>query len=559
MKKSKKKRNITLRPGAIVYGILYVYALIMTQLLRSTVSNVFFWFMVTAAPLSFAVMMLGKSLIQVYVHSEVSATEKNAPVEYEIRVINQSPIPYPFVEAVITQPVDAGVRCSEENICLSLIPFGGYSVKETVNFRFRGLYEIGVKELYITDVLHIFRLRVEHNNYSNVTVSPRVMSIRREDRRSVSDIPTPVVRVLDNRDLSEISNIREYRNGDSLKSVHWKLSTKSDELQVKEFSTNNDRHAYVFIDMSAPTPPPEIEKEAARVKLRRAMREAKRKKALRGTGTYISGLISALSQKRKKGKYLKNRAKGISADRLEAMEMIDKLIAETSGKSKDKKEKKVKKDSAAEALKTVEELEKIIGEDTERATRTAIEEAEKKWGGMPKREFEDEMPEFCADGVTEIAMAVVADELRSGNKCTAVWFDRDGVRTMEMLGPEDFDSLLVTFAKTPVVPKERSVEGLTDAIGEAINVTVRIVTANIDPVNLASYCSVPASFGGAGCGCVTEVLLFNPAERYKSPAERNEYIADCKMRLRQTGAELSEICEEVSPDGAVSLISAELQ
>lgn len=557
MKNKRKKRNITLRPGAVVYGILYVYAVIMTQLLRNPISNVFFWFMVTAAPLSFAFMMIGKAVIQVYVHSDVSATEKMAPVEYEIRIINQSPVPYPFVEAIVTQPDGGGVRCSWQNICLSLIPFGGYIVKEKINFRFRGLYEIGVKELYITDVLHIFRLRVEFNNYSNVTVSPRALIMQGAGNRSVSDIPTPTVRVIDNRDLSEINNIREYRNGDSLKAVHWKLSTKSEELQVKEFSTNNDRHTYIFADMSAPTPPPEIEKEEARVKLRRAVREARRKKALKGTGTFISGFFASLGEKRKKKKYLKNRARGINAGQMEAAEMIDRLIRETSAAGK-KEKKKAKKEPEHDVMETVEALEKIIGEDTEKATRSELEEAQRRWGGVPKGEFADEMPEYCADGVAEITVAAAAKELRCGNLCTVIWFGRDGVESLELCDSADFDELCRRFASTPVVAKENRIGRLTDAIGEAANVTVKIVTANIDPVNLADYCAVPAAFGGAGCGCVTEVLLFDPWERYVSPVERQEYAADCKMRLRHAGADLYGLRETVSPDGASVLQSDEL-
>lgn len=554
MKNKQKKRNLTLRPGAAVYGILYIYAIIMTQLLRNPISSIFFWFMVTAAPLSFFVMLIGKSVIQVYVHTDVSATEKKAPVEYEIRVINQSPLPYPFVEAIITQPEGDGVRCTEEDICLSLVPFGGYIVKKKISFRFRGLYEIGVRELYITDVLHLFKLRVEFNNFSNVTVAPRTMEIRGVENRSVSDIPTPTVRAVDNRDLSEINNIREYRNGDSLKSVHWKLSTKSEELQVKEFSTNNDRHTYLFADMSAPTPPPEVEKEARRVRLVRALRAARRKKVLKGTGSAVADFFGAFSSKRKKKKYLKKRAEGMKAEQIEALEMIDRLISETTAKGRRRAEKEKNAVKTEDISKTVEELEKLLG-DSEKATRSALDEARRRWGGSPKEEYADEMPEYCADGVAEITVAAAAREIKAGNKCTVIWFGRDGICSMELCDSGDFDELCVRFASTPVVPKENRIGRLTDAIGEAVNVTVKIVTPNIDPANLADYCSVPAAFGGAGCGCVTEVLLFNPSERYTSPAEREEYAADCRMRLRHAGAELYTVRETVSPDGTSHLHS----
>ena len=150
-KKTKKEPPIKLQWGALLYFLVYCYALLMTQLLRNQISSVFFWFMIIAAPLSFIIMLIGRAAIQVYVMTDTNQTEKLAPVEYEIRVINGSPLPYPFVEAIMSKPRDDGVRCLHQRLMLALTPFGGYSVKNTVSFRYRGLYEIGVHELYICD------------------------------------------------------------------------------------------------------------------------------------------------------------------------------------------------------------------------------------------------------------------------------------------------------------------------------------------------------------------------------------------------------------------------
>ncbi|MBR6676183.1 MAG: DUF58 domain-containing protein, partial [Clostridia bacterium] len=333
-KQTKRSAPIKLQWGAALYFVLYVYALLMTQLLRNSVSAVFFWFMVIAAPLSFFIMLLGRAAIQIYVMTDKNQTEKLSPVEYEIRVINASPLPYPYIEVIMSKPRMDGVRCLHQRLMLSLIPFGGYSVKNTVYFRYRGLYEIGVHEIYICDPLRIFKMRVDIDNFSNVTVYPRKLELELEASSAVSDIPSPFVRTFDSRDKSEISNIREYRMGDTMKSIHWKLSSKSEELQVKDYNTNDDRHTYIFVDLAKPTPPPEVKRDNAKKELRELEKEQS------------DGIFSSLSlskENKSAHKYRRRRRRANTAKDIETIEMIDALISETSGRGAGRKKDELDK------------------------------------------------------------------------------------------------------------------------------------------------------------------------------------------------------------------------
>ena len=102
--KAKRTRALTLRPGAAVYAVLWVYALIMTQLLKNPASAVFFWFMVLVLPVSFLAMIISYACVQVYVFTDRSAAEKLSPVQYEVRIINSSPLPIPFAKAITVLP-----------------------------------------------------------------------------------------------------------------------------------------------------------------------------------------------------------------------------------------------------------------------------------------------------------------------------------------------------------------------------------------------------------------------------------------------------------------------
>ena len=51
-------------------------------------------------------------------------------------------------------------------------------------------------------------------------------------------------------DSSEVFDIRQYRRGDLLHSFHWKLSAKTDDFMVKEYSLPMNETAFIFADMS---------------------------------------------------------------------------------------------------------------------------------------------------------------------------------------------------------------------------------------------------------------------------------------------------------------------
>ena len=589
--KAKRTRALTLRPGAAVYAVLWVYALIMTQLLKNPASAVFFWFMVLVLPVSFLAMIISYACVQVYVFTDRSAAEKLSPVQYEVRIINSSPLPIPLAKAITVLPQESGVRCVKECLVLSLPPFGGYSVKTDVRFRYRGKYEIGVAEVYIYDPLRIFRIRKKINNYSNVTVLPRTLETDFGEQRAVSDFPSPASSSVSTREAAETANIREYRAGDPLKSIHWKLSSKAEELQVRDFNTNDDRQTYILIDFAAPTPPPQSEGEKVKGKLslrsRRAAAKAvsdadgngeenpksdkKRPSPVKKLREKAATILSAAKSKREKRRYMRFRAKGVSAADIEAASMIDALIKETSGKNKKKKAKtaeistaeSVADTAAAEKAARIDNAEKAkeqdsASTDTASASRTdpAPDGKNKisadQWGGAVKADFEDEMPEYCADGVADIASSLLMKELKSGSRCTVLWYDsreEKGFAHTLAATVADFEGAYSRFACAPVVPAENRVSRLADFVSVAQNITVKIVTANLDPINVSQYCTVPSRFGGAGTGCRTEVLLFNPEEKYASPVSRLRYADSCRLLLRQFGIVMREVEETDGTDG----------
>jgi len=540
---SKSRAFLRLHKGAVLYGLLLVFAIVFTQALRSPASSMLFWFLILYLPVSFLYVLIGRLTIQVFVQADQTRVEKMTPVPYEMRVINPTPLVFPFVEAVLQMPQDDGIRCESRIMKVSLISLGSCTLKEETLFPYRGTYEVGMECIYISDFLHIFSMHLPVDIYTNILVMPRRLSAQRKTRTSATDIPNDHAALLFSTEKAEIGNIREYVPGDALKAIHWKLSSKTPTtLMVKEFNTNTSRQVYVLCDFSRAIPPevfaPEEEKEEKKP-------DKKEKEAVK--------LDFRTPEKEKKSKKRKGRTAIGEADAA----MIDELIAGTAeptaaGILKDRLDEKRRETAAKQVLKLEEALAGDKGEKTQ--TSAADERASLAMGGRIQEKYREDMNEYCADGVAEMAIAVVENELRQGNEVTLIWTDSrmdDGVAAAVLTCPEDFSALYETFATTPPCDEHQIMEKMLPMITESLNVTIRICTSHLDPVSLGQYGAIPSLFGGAGSGCLAEVLLFNPEDRYESIALRREYVAMSRIQLAKDGVDLTELAPETDETGTV--------
>ena len=251
---ARRYKTFSLTKRFALYILLWFAALVFTQLLRAPASNIFFGF-VNAFPIaSLIYTFISRSVLKIYMLSDSAVTEKNKPFTYEFRIINESKLPYPFIDAYIMLPQSNSVRCAERCVKVAMAPSSDYTVSSNVMFRFRGTYEIGVCCFYVYDFFRMFRVRIDFDTFDTIYVLPRKLVIDEDGTQSVSDSTQKTKKSPVSVDKLEVSDIREYRMGDSLKSIHWNLSSKSEELIVRDYNTGTTDITYIFCDMSARFP-----------------------------------------------------------------------------------------------------------------------------------------------------------------------------------------------------------------------------------------------------------------------------------------------------------------
>lgn len=122
---------------------------------------------------------------------------------------------------------------------LPVVPKGESEYIQMVAFYGTGNYEIILKKLRVYDITGLFHWDIRTRRQSMVQVMPELhdvpvrMTLATKNfygEADVYDEHTP------GHDNSELFQVREYRAGDRLQNVHWKLTAKQDELMVKEHS-----------------------------------------------------------------------------------------------------------------------------------------------------------------------------------------------------------------------------------------------------------------------------------------------------------------------------------
>ncbi len=244
----RREKAFSLTRGFFTYIVILVLALVATQALVSKITSVVFIFVLLCPLISLLHMYICTQTIGVEVSLSEEEVEKYTPVKFRVSLINSSFIPLSTLEARLTTPRGDGIRCEAKKINLTLPPFADYTVEDEILFPYRGQYDIGVSDIVCSDFFGMFRYTCNLNNFKSVFVLPRRINMIKPESDDRSETVTEITSRFSGSDKTEQNDVREYQVGDSLRSIHWKLSSKTQDLMVKQYSMNKEKRTYIFCD-----------------------------------------------------------------------------------------------------------------------------------------------------------------------------------------------------------------------------------------------------------------------------------------------------------------------
>lgn len=127
-----------------------------------------------------------------------------------------------------------------------LLPGERYRYETSFVCRYRGEYEVGIREVTISDFFRLFRIRCEAKETKKVIVAPRLVKLY--ELKSVSDLSTMVQRER-LKQAAELDIVtREYVYGDTLKQIHWKATAREQKLMSRRMTGEEKEGVLIFFD-----------------------------------------------------------------------------------------------------------------------------------------------------------------------------------------------------------------------------------------------------------------------------------------------------------------------
>lgn len=164
-----------------------------------------------------------------------------------IRVHNFFIFPAVPVELLCSLPdADAGLFF-DKRLFISLPPFGSTDISVRCRHKFRGSFYGSIKRIYVVDPLRIIRVSKKAEKSTQMIFMPRKLDMEDIIFRSAVE-QSFAQKQLRSTDKEDFSHVREYRDGDILQMVHWKLTAKQDELMIKQFDSITDLRAAILCD-----------------------------------------------------------------------------------------------------------------------------------------------------------------------------------------------------------------------------------------------------------------------------------------------------------------------
>lgn len=236
-----EKRNMSYIIWLIVLASLYI-------VFKNTLFGVLFFCAVVMLIVSMVISKVLIKAIDIGLEIENNKIIRDESVKINVHVINKSIFPTNKLYAKVKVHNMFFQEKEELYINIPVLIHDENIISFDIECNYVGNVELEITDLVIKDYLEIITSKRTVGSSAEIMVLPQNIhyAVPIENTYDEDDDGDKQVLTLDNTELREI---REYRSGDSLRRIHWKLSTKFDELMVKEFEKSLEANTVIMLDL----------------------------------------------------------------------------------------------------------------------------------------------------------------------------------------------------------------------------------------------------------------------------------------------------------------------
>jgi uncharacterized protein (DUF58 family) len=248
-KNSERKRKRNLVVGIIV---LLAFAALPAVFLNS----IFGYLPVLVAALliivSYLYVVWMKHAIVFEENSDFSNCKRGSSSGFAIWIKNKSPLVFPKLEIFFYISDLFGGEDDVTSTVITLAPFEERMFEFDVRFEHIGTYEAGLNKVVMQDLFGFFQKTLDNSSRYKVQVSPKVYDLEKlkisnkaftESRNMLQPV---------SMDGSDYTGVREYVIGDPIKSIHWKLSARTEHYMTRQFESYGNSGVSIIMDFQCP-------------------------------------------------------------------------------------------------------------------------------------------------------------------------------------------------------------------------------------------------------------------------------------------------------------------
>lgn len=237
-----------MKKNRILYSSLFVLSLLFIYFYGGKVPYMLFYTILLLPIVSVVITSIAFARFKYVQEVDKHSVVKGEDINFFFSVNNEDFFLYPYVK-VNFYSSDTVFASQFQSKSFSLRPFGKKTFSFKLTCKYRGDYLLGIKNVEFEDYLGIVKFTHEPVSAKLITVYPRLVKL--DTLYIKTNYLSESHSLLNNQyeNTMTISDIRKYAYGDSLKKIHWKLSSKMNELLVKNFEGTSKTSSVIILDL----------------------------------------------------------------------------------------------------------------------------------------------------------------------------------------------------------------------------------------------------------------------------------------------------------------------
>lgn len=127
-----------------------------------------------------------------------------------------------------------------------LLPNENFRYDTYLVCKYRGIYEVGIREVEIKDFLGFGKLKYHPVGNFEAIVQPKI--VKKSSLKCLEDMDSSVLLETRSGQKEYDMSVRKYKEGDSMRRIHWKASARMQELMTRELTGEEKQGIAILVD-----------------------------------------------------------------------------------------------------------------------------------------------------------------------------------------------------------------------------------------------------------------------------------------------------------------------